>query len=681
MEGKLLEQRHLLPHEICEVENDWIPLSDGTRLAARYWLPENAVESPVPAILEYIPYRKRDHTKVRDETMHRYFAGHGYCAIRVDMRGSGDSDGVLLDEYLIQEQDDALEVIEWIAAQPWCTGRVGMMGKSWGGFNSLQVAARNPSALKCIMTYFSSVDRFADDIHYMGGCLLTMNPEWSFTMLCRNAQPPDPRYVGTRWREIWKDRLEANYPWITSWLKHQRRDVYWKHGSVCEDYSAIKCPVYAIGGWSDAYSNAVPRLLEGLRVPCKGVVGPWGHHYPHLASPGPQIDILGEALRWWDHWLKGIDTGLMDEPRYRVWMQDSVPPSALHYVRPGRWVAERCWPSPRAQIQDLALTRSGLALTARDQVAMTLKCPPTVGMTNLHWNNKGTHDGSPEDPEDQRIDDCRSLCFDSAPLPELKEILGAPCLTLALAVDRPLAFVCVRLCDVAPDGASTRVTYGLYNLALDPIREKVVPTRPGERRLVEVRLNDVAHRFAAGNRIRVSISTAFWPIVWPSPQTVTLTLFTDGSRLHLPIRPPSREDSALRHFAPPTLLPCDPVTVLRPGSPHLVSLLREIGLDRITLVDIKDSGLKRVDGDGWEFGTRTEIKRSITEHDPLSAQMTLRGDLEFRRAGELDVRIAAECTISSDRNSLFIEASLNAYDDGKSFFAKAWSEQVPRETV
>lgn len=312
---------------------------------------------------------------------------------------------------------------------------------------------------------------------------------------------------------------------------------------------------------------------------------------------------------------------------------------------------------------------------------MTLKCPQTVGVTSLQWNNKGTHDGSPEDPEDQRIDDCRSLCFDSAPLEEPKEILGAPCLTIALAVDRPLSFVCVRLSDVAPDGASTRVTYGLYNLALDHSREAVTPVKPGERRVVEVRLNDVAHRFAAGNRIRVAISTAFWPVVWPSPEAATLTLFTDESRLRLPIRPFANEDSMLRQFAAPVVLPCDPVTMVRPGRPHLVSLLRDVGSNRTTLIGIKDSGLKRIDADGWEFGTRTEIKRSIKEHDPLSAQIALRCDLEFRRAGELDVQITAKCTVSADRDTFLIDASLNAYDEDEAVFAKAWTERVPRETV
>ena len=193
-------------------------MSDGCRLAARIWLPADAETAPVPAILEYIPYRKRDFTRPRDEPMHHYFAGYGYAAVRVDLRGSGDSDGLLLDEYLKQEHDDALEVIRWIAQQPWCSGAVGMMGKSWGGFNSLQVAARRPPELKAIITVCSTDDRYLDDVHYMGGCLLNENLTWGSVLMSYNAYPPDPEIVGERWRTMWRDRLEHAVFFPEVWL-------------------------------------------------------------------------------------------------------------------------------------------------------------------------------------------------------------------------------------------------------------------------------------------------------------------------------------------------------------------------------------------------------------------------------------------------------------------------------
>ena len=333
------------PRLVREIENIWVPLSDGTRLAARLWLPDDAEAHPVPAILEYLPYRKDDGTTLRDAMTHPYFAGHGYASLRVDMRGSGDSDGLLLDEYLPQEQYDALEVIAWIAAQPWCTGAVGMIGISWGGFNGLQVAAHRPPALKAVITLCSTDDRYTDDCHYMGGCVLGSDMlGWASVMLAYNARPPDPRFVGERWRQMWLDRLEHTPPFSDIWLGHQRRDAYWKQGSVCEDYAAITCPVYAVGGWADPYTNAIPRLLAGLQGPRKGLIGPWAHVYPHAGAPGPAIGFLQECLRWWDCWLKGIDTGIMAEPMLRTWMLENVEPSSSVAEWPGRWVAETQWP-------------------------------------------------------------------------------------------------------------------------------------------------------------------------------------------------------------------------------------------------------------------------------------------------------------------------------------------------
>jgi putative CocE/NonD family hydrolase len=288
-------------------------------------MPVDADEDPVPAILEYIPYRKRDFTSARDEPMHRYFAGHGYAAVRVDMRGSGDSDGVLADEYLAQELADGAEVIAWLARQPWCTGVVGMMGNSWGGFNALQVAALRPPALKAIITSCSTDNRYSDDMHYMGGCLLNDTIDWGTTFFSLLPRTPDPELVGDAWRQMWVHRLNGIVQPIEPWLEHQTYDAYWKHGSVCEDYSAITCAVFAVGGWLDGYSNAIPRMLANLSCPRLGLIGPWAHMYPHQALPGPGIGFLQEALRWWDHWLKGASTGIMQEPMLRAFCGEALP--------------------------------------------------------------------------------------------------------------------------------------------------------------------------------------------------------------------------------------------------------------------------------------------------------------------------------------------------------------------
>ncbi|HEX4767548.1 MAG TPA: CocE/NonD family hydrolase, partial [Lichenihabitans sp.] len=397
---------HEFPHKVREIEHLEIPMPDGCRLAARLWMPDDAETRPVPAILEYIPYRKNDLTASRDAAAHPFVAGHGYACIRVDLRGSGESEGVLRDEYLQQELDDGVETIAWIAAQPWCDGNVGMIGISWGGFNGLQIAAMQPPALKAIITCSSTDDRYADDVHYMGGCLLTDNLSWASIMFGRNTCPPDPRLVGEKWREMWHARLKDSGLWIEPWLEHQTRDAYWRHGSVCEDFGRIRCPVYAAGGWADGYVNAVFRLLQGLDVPRKGLIGPWAHTYPHLGKPGPAIGFLQDSLRWWDHWLKGRGTGIMDEPMLRAWIQDSAPPRGAYAQRPGRWVAEPCWPAPNVRFEDLRLGADGRLGGEADVGAMSAALPVSsplrVGLLGGKWCSYAV----PGDlPGDQRTED------------------------------------------------------------------------------------------------------------------------------------------------------------------------------------------------------------------------------------------------------------------------------------
>ena len=248
LEVKTYDERTQLYTLYEEWPHFCIPLVHGTQLAARAWLPTNVSSCPVPAILEYIPYKKRDGTATRDEQMHLYWKAFGYACIRVDMRDCGESTGLMLDEYLQQELGDAVEVIKWLADQPWCSGKVGMMGKSWGGFNSLQVAAMAPPDPAAIVTVCSTDDRYADDIHYRGGSLLLENFSWAATMSCYMSKAPDPLLLPDTWRTLWLQRLEAMPFLAKQWLEHSYKDDYWKHVSINEDYSAIKAAVYCIGG-------------------------------------------------------------------------------------------------------------------------------------------------------------------------------------------------------------------------------------------------------------------------------------------------------------------------------------------------------------------------------------------------------------------------------------------------
>jgi len=365
--------------KVIEQPDVGIVMSDGCRLSARIWMPENASTHPVPAILEHLPYRKRDGTIYRDEITQPYFAARGYACIRVDMRGNGESEGLMEDEYLPQELNDACEVINWATQQSWCTGKVGMMGISWGGFNSLQVAALQPAGLEAIVTVCSTVDRFADDIHYKGGCLLNENIGWAANMLSYSSRPPDPELVGEQWMAMWQHRLE-NMPFLAStWLRHQARDAYWQHGSVCEDYSAIKAAVLSVGGWHDGYRNTIAHLVENLDSPVKGIVGPWIHKYPHYAAPQPAIGFLQECLRWWDRWLKNKDTGVENDADYRVWLMDSVTPKRWLDERPGRWVGEPTLPSPN-------ITEQAFYISANDgDATSTFRLPMDPSYQITKW--------------------------------------------------------------------------------------------------------------------------------------------------------------------------------------------------------------------------------------------------------------------------------------------------------
>ncbi|MGD8639478.1 MAG: CocE/NonD family hydrolase, partial [Gammaproteobacteria bacterium] len=538
------------PNKVIEIENAWIPMPDGVQLAARIWLPESAEDNPVPAILEYIPYRKRDSSRGRDSQIYPYFAGHGYAGVRVDLRGSGDSEGILCDEYLQQELDDGVAIMRWLEEQPWCNGKVGMMGISWGGFNGLQIAAMRPPQLKAIITASSTDDRYADDVHHMGGCLLGDNLSWASTMFAFNSSPPDPEVVGKKWRDMWFERLRGSGLWLETWLSHQRRDEYWKHGSVCEDYDAIECPVMAVSGWADGYSNAVFRLLANLKVPRQGLIGPWGHKYPHIGMPGPAIGFLQEALRWWDKWLKGIETGIMDEPMLRVWMQDSVPPTTRYKYRPGRWVGEQTWPSKNIEQAEYKLAPARRLVPASESVGeevRNLQSPLGLGLFAGKWCS---YTAAPDLPHDQRQEDGGALVYDSAPLEDTLEILGAPQVQLDIIPDKPVAMLAVRLSDIAPDNKATRVTYGLLNLTHRNGSEHPECLQPGKRHRVTVSLNHIAQQFPRGHQLRIAISTSYWPLAWPAPASTQVKVITGESRVFLPIRAPRPEDDKIRSFEP-----------------------------------------------------------------------------------------------------------------------------------
>ena len=663
--------------DIRIVDGAFITLSDGVRLASRIWLPADADRHPVPAILEYLPYRYQDGTAQRDALMHPWFARHGYASVRVDMRGTGNSEGVLLGEYLLQEQDDGLEIIDWVARQNWCCGEIGIIGISWGGFNGLQIAARRPPALKAIVTVCSTDDRFVDDTHYKGGAMLCDNIAWSGFMFSINTTPPDPLLHGDGWEQIWQRRLAETGHWLVDWLEHQHRDDFYRHGSICENYDDIECAVYAVGGWADGYTNAVFRLLANLSAPCKGLIGPWAHQYPHFATPGPAIGFLQECLSWWDHWLKGIDNGIMDEPALRCWMQDSALPDVCPDQRPGRWIAESCWPAADLRPTNFHLNSDGLSRQAGPAGPMKITSPETTGQAAGLWCAYGR---DPDQPADQRIDAGGALLFETGPLKDGLEILGRPVVRLRASCNRTGGNVAVVLNEVFPDGQSARISFGVLNLAHRNDHRDPEPLVPGEICEFLIRLDAIAHAFSVGNRICLAVSTAYWPTIWPSPEKTALTVIASDSTLELPARPARSGDRSLREFPGPELpAPLDVMVEREAGSRF--SVTRNIGTGRLVRHNAVDEGrIVFGDHEGWAVESTHDETYSIHPEDPNSACCDIVWTERFSR-GEWNVSTRTSTVVTSTPMNFELEARLEAWNDDRLVHEQCWQRSIARKLV
>ncbi|MER7760810.1 CocE/NonD family hydrolase [Streptomyces sp. NPDC097619] len=647
-------------------------MPDGTELYARIWRP--VTDAPVPALLEYLPYRLTDWTAPRDRQRHPWYAGHGYASVRVDVRGHGNSGGRPGDEYDARELADGVAVVEWLAAQPWCSGNVGMFGISWGGFNSLQIAALAPEPLKAVVTVCSTDDRYDNDVHYMGGSVLAVDMHaWAATMLAFASRPPDPAYAGDGWRERWLDRLEAVEPLVHTWLAHQTRDAYWRHGSVCEDYGALRAAVLAVGGWHDPYRDTVLRLAEHLpRDRVRGIIGPWSHQYPDRGlPPGPAIGFLQETLRWWDHWLKGVDNGVMEEPLLRSWISSSHPPATTYEVLPGRWVADPAWPSPQITPVEYGL-RGG---------PVTVASPQHTGLDAGRFFPFGN---DADLPPDQREEDAKSACFEF-PVPEdgpPVEILGRPRVRARLRMDVPHGQVVARLCDIAPDGSSTLVTRGVLNLSARHGRDRAVSWPPGATEDVLFELNGIGHAFAPGHRIRLALSSAYWPWIWPrAGSEAGWTLDPAGSSLELPVRTPSPADDRVAFEGPEQSAPLGvsyPETLDGPGPERLV--VRDVAAGEWRLEVDPRYGGTRVYPDGLEFSEDARETYTVRDGDPLSARTRSEWRIRLHRPDRgWDTSVETRSEIGCTEGAFVTTDEVVCREGEEVVFHRTWERRIPRE--
>lgn len=674
----------MLTHETVH-EDVRVPMPDGTLLYARVWRP--LTPEPVPAILEYLPDRLTDRTAARDGRRHPWYAGHGYASVRVDARGHGDSEGMPGEPYAATGLADGVGVIDWLAAQPWCDGRVGMIGIAGGGFVSLRIAALAPEPLKAVVAVCATADRYDNDVHYLGGSVLAADTHaWSAALLASASRPPDPLHVGDAWREMWLKRLEAVEPPLHTWLAHQTRDDYWRRGSVREAHGTIDAAVLAVGGWHDPYRDSVLRLVEHLPADrVRGIIGPWSHQYPDRGrSPGPAIGFLQETLRWWDQHLKGIDTGVMREPLLRAYVSDSHPPATAYGTLPGRWVGEPAWPSPHVTTVSYGLQGP----------AVLVRSPQHTGVDAGRFVPLGN---DADLPPDQREEDARSACFEFA-VGERTWVLGRPRVRLRVTSEVSRGQVVARLCDVAPDGSSTLVTRGALNLSARLGRDRAVPWEPGATQEVAFELSGVGHAFPPGHRIRLAVSSAYWPWIWPQPESrAGFTLDPAGSFLELPVR--AREASSglassdvvpseiafeePAKSAPPeaargvTADGWSPATLDEPRPERLV--VRDVAKGEWRLEVDPRYGGTRVYPDGLECTEDVRETYTIDEQDPLSARARSDWSIRLHRP-ELgwDTTVRTRSEISCDGSDFHTSNEVICTDGGEVVFHRTWEKQIPR---
>ncbi|ROQ07709.1 MULTISPECIES: CocE/NonD family hydrolase [unclassified Curtobacterium] len=634
------------------VRDEWIPMPDGVRLHTRIWSPASP-DGPVPVLLEYLPYRLDDWTAPRDSERHPWYAQHGYASVRVDIRGSGSSDGFFDDEYSEQELRDGEAVIAWLAEQEWSTGAVGMFGISWGGFNALQLAARAPAALKAIVTVCSTDDRYDNDVHYVGGAVLGIDmAAWGATMFAFNSRPPRPEVVGTDWVDRWRERLESNRPMTPVWLAHQERDDYWRHGSAAEDYGTIGAAVLAVGGWADPYRDAVLRLVSNVQSPVKGIVGPWSHQYPDRGlAPGPSIGFLQETLRWWDRWLRGIDTGVEEDPALRAWINEGEAPATYYASRRGRWVGAEAWPSAATHRRALPLA----TLRGGEDGPVVVRSPQHTGADAGRFFPFGN---ATDLPPDQRAEDGRSVCFD-LPVGRAFDLLGNALVTLSVTSDQPRATLTVRLCDVAPDGSSTLVTRGVLNAAKRDGMDRADPLVPGEPASLPVQLVATGHRFAAGHRLRIAVSSSYWPWVWPHGTEATVTIDPTASEVCLPVWTRETDDDvrfdeperstplAIERVAPTEQLPQRTVT-------------HDVETGEWTLDVDPGYGGGRVYPDGLVFSEDARETYRIRSDDPNSAVASSRWAIGLEKP-EWSARLETSSEVTADAEAFHVVNTVRAW--------------------
>jgi hypothetical protein len=662
------------PRYGIRMQEQWIDMPDGVRLAADVYFPDGAAAGErFPALLEYLPYRKTE-ARGRNYRLYSYFVERGYVVARVDIRGTGNSEGRLIPyEYSDIEQKDGDQVIDWLSKQPWSNGNVGMFGISWGGFNSIQMAVRNPPALKAIIAVDATEDLYQDDVHYMDGIMHL--DSWEMSQDLDNARPGAPDYVIDD--ANFENRFDTE-PWMLTYKNQQRDGPFWDRASARDKYDRIRIPSFHIGGWYDGYRDSLPRMLENVKAPVKAMIGPWSHAFPNEPYPNPGMEWRHEAVRWFDHWLKGMDTGIMDEPRFAVYVRNWHPPGPYLEQAPGSWRWEDGWPLERTRYRTLYATENHALTSSRTAEAVhRLRYVPTIGYEiggPVMWWGDVAHD--------QRGSDAFSLVYDSDVLDEPMEILGLPHAILKVSASAPRANWFVRVSDVAPDGTVTQVAGAAFNGTHRHSAREPEDLVPGEEFDLDIEMHFTSWVFPEGHRIRFAVSNSQWPMLWPTPYPMTTTLKVggaDGAHLVLPVTPPA--DRPVPNFLPPADDPPGPpgFAALDTGNPsgygEISSVNRNPQTGEVTIKATNTGGSQFP----WGIETYRETIEHRTsddhpEHTSVKGTHMLQVELEDRT-----LRWEAELDFSSDLENFYYRYLRRLSQDGELVREKKWQQTIPRD--
>ena len=673
-----------------DIDTRWdvrIPVRDGLDLSSNLWLPlprPGRADERFPVILEMIPYGKDNWRRNADTARGEWLAARGFALCRLDVRGTGSSQGVAEDEYTEAETKDGFDAVEWLAAQPWCNGNVGMWGISYGGFTSIQVAKLRPPHLRAILPMYATDDRYRDDVHIRGGCVTASEKcQYAVSQLGMNAMPPHPPFWGDDWRDRWRERLEATPPWLMPWIREQVDGPYWRRGSLAPDYDALECAVFQVAGWTDAYVDPVFRIQERCgNASVRTLVGNWVHSYPDDAYPGPNLDWMHELVRFFDRYLKGVENGWEDEPAVTWFERRYAEPEPFPTAWPGRWRAAGAFPVPGTTTRELHLAGPRrLAATATGAAGIdTVRHRATAGTSGaLSWGAGGAPNGL---ARDLRADEHRGLTWTSEPLSTPLSVIGVPEAVLHLTGSMPVATCVVRLSEVdASSGVSSLVATGVLNLThrLSDTDPSPMPVRGLATEEVRIPLRTTGYRFTPGNRIRLTVLTSYWPVLWPSPIPGELRVHHGpgaASRLLLPV------------LADDVEAPEPPAFRLEP------SPMREVGgwegdepewrieedvLRGGVAVTIFDGGGSTQE-DGTSLYSSERLVLTASDEDPAHA--TLESDVVYRWSGfgaEADIR--ARGTVVSDESTFDVRVALDVRLDGEPFFEREWRERIPRNLV